>query len=235
MADARLVTHPLFADADPESVNRALDQLPLRRTELATGESLAVQGDPYDALALLVAGRLTATIEDLSGRSLLIETLEAPEILAAPVLFAPTPRIPVTLVTPSTATVFAIKRTDLDRLAVRFPSIYRRLLADAGEKFVFISTKLRLVQFATLRRKIAGYLLSLIREQHGSTALREPDVAREVELPYTRERLAELFGVARPSLSRTLGELVREGAIRVEGSRVGVSSVGLLRAELRGG
>ncbi|TVQ23757.1 MAG: Crp/Fnr family transcriptional regulator [Spirochaetaceae bacterium] len=232
MADARLVLHPLFADADREAISRALDQLRMRRCDAAAGELVLMRGAEYDALGLLVSGALRATIDDMSGRSLLIETLRAPEVLAAPVLYSSQPRLPVTLTAAEPSVLWFIDRADLDRLSVRFPSVYRRLLQDAGDKFVFLSTKLRLIQFTTLRHKIAGFLLPMIRDQtdHPADASDSSDVV--ITLPYSRERMAELFGVARPSLSRALGEFVREGFFDLDGSVVTVRSVSRLAAVL---
>jgi CRP-like cAMP-binding protein len=39
-------------------------------------------------------------------------------------------------------------------------------------------------------------------------------------LPMSKERLAETFGVTRPSLSRELGAMARDGLIAVEGRRI---------------
>jgi Mn-dependent DtxR family transcriptional regulator len=41
-------------------------------------------------------------------------------------------------------------------------------------------------------------------------------------LEASKERLASLFGVARPSLSRELGEMERRGLIRVEGREIAI-------------
>ncbi len=248
MADPRLVTHPLFADLEAADVNRMLDRIRLLRRDLGNDEVFLMQGDEYRNLAILVGGAVRATIEDMSGRSLLVETLTAPDVFAAPVVYSSQPRIPVTLTAACETTIWSIGRDDIDRLGNRFPAVYRRLLCDAGEKFVFLSTKLRLIKFASLRHKVAGYLLSLAREQRGGPG---PDAARSVrppvaapleapleaplvvEPPYTRERLAELFGVARPSLSRTLGELSKEGVLRLAGSQVEIRSIDHLRRILR--
>ena len=47
-------------------------------------------------------------------------------------------------------------------------------------------------------------------------------------MPYSRERLAELFGVTRPSLSRVLGEMANEGIVALAGRRVAVKDRGAL-------
>jgi CRP-like cAMP-binding protein len=44
----------------------------------------------------------------------------------------------------------------------------------------------------------------------------------EVVLPAPKEKMAETFGVTRPSLSRELGAMAREGLIAVDGRRIAI-------------
>ena len=80
-------------------------------------------------------------------------------------------------------------------------------LRDMGDRLVFLAEKVRYIRFATLRQKVCSYLLQL----------RNRSSSNEVTLPYTREKLAEMFGVERPSLSRELSRMVNEGIITIEG------------------
>jgi CRP-like cAMP-binding protein len=51
-----------------------------------------------------------------------------------------------------------------------------------------------------------------------------------VRLDASKERLATLFGVARPSLSRELGELQRRGLVEVRGRTIAIlDPAGLMR------
>ena len=227
MPDGELHRHPLFAGVPHDELAGALSIAwrkgdggssgPARLRDLPAGKTYMVQGDAYHALSLLLAFRLDATPDDFSGKRLLVETILAPETLAAPLLFTDEPEIPVTLTATDDSRVMEIPRATLFAIADRFPVIYRRLLQDAGSRISFLSAKLRLSSFSTLTQKIAGYLLSLV------PAGRSGPVS--VNLPYGREDLASLFGVARPSLSRALGSMVREGLISLHGKKIEIRSV----------
>jgi CRP-like cAMP-binding protein len=67
------------------------------------------------------------------------------------------------------------------------------------------------LSFKTLKGKLAHYLMDLDRHQKQTG---------EILIPRTQEELAELFGVARPSLSRTLRELHHQGIIEANGRKV---------------
>jgi CRP-like cAMP-binding protein len=74
----------------------------------------------------------------------------------------------------------------------------------------FLSNKIKFLSFTTIKGKLAQYLLDLTA-QNGSQSF---------TLPHSQSQLSELFGVARPSIGRTIGELKQEGILRTEGKRV---------------
>jgi CRP-like cAMP-binding protein len=200
-----LAGHPLFSGIERGALTRLLSRIHLKVRHFHGEKIIAIQGTPVTGLVVILDGRVAASIESPDGKALLVETLEAPDLLAPALVFTPEPVMPVTLTAITAGCVVTIDRDDLEHIGEEFPSFYVELLRDVGEKFNFLTTKIRLLQFATLRQKVAGYLLERARITAGTT----------VVLPYGRERLAELFGVARPSLSRTLGAMVEEGLLTV--------------------
>ncbi|MDT8299002.1 MAG: helix-turn-helix domain-containing protein, partial [Spirochaetaceae bacterium] len=85
----------------------------------------------------------------------------------------------------------------------REPMVLRAYLANAGDKVRFLAEKLRLIRFDSLRKKIAGHLLSLASSQN----------TENPRWRYSREQTADLLGVARPSLSRELSQMAEEGLL----------------------
>lgn len=81
--------------------------------------------------------------------------------------------------------------------------LYRNLLATISNKLVYANEKLAIYSLATVRKKIAYYLLGQAKENG------------EIHLKITREELADYLGIQRPSLSRELGRMQREGLIAV--------------------
>jgi CRP-like cAMP-binding protein len=84
----------------------------------------------------------------------------------------------------------------------------------------FLAQKIRFLQFNTIRKKIAEYLLGQMQIQK----------TRSLVLPHSREMMAELFGVSRPSLSRVFSELCQHGVLKSEGKHCTVLEPARLRA-----
>jgi CRP-like cAMP-binding protein len=194
---------PLFRAVHPEELRSWAADSSLSSRDFAAGALVASRGDRCDRLLVLVAGSLDARMVDYSGRQLTIETLKAPTIVAGSILFATEATLPVQLVCEEPARLVYVPRGAILDLCRRSSEFLLGLLRDSGDRVSFLADRIRFLQMQTLRQKMAAHLLDLASAQ-------ATDVLR---MPYSLERLAEVFGVARPSLSRTISELVDAGLV----------------------
>lgn len=86
--------------------------------------------------------------------------------------------------------------------------VIRNLLDIQARNNLQMTKKLHIITNTTLRQKIALWLLEVGK---GTT---------KVTMDMNREELSEYLGVTRPSLSRTLMEMQKQGLIRVEGKTI---------------
>ena len=117
-----------------------------------------------------------------------------------------------------------IPREGLLALCMEHKAVLEALLAEVGARVQTLSEKLRASEFISLREKLADWLLRRA-ELSGSASVR---------MEATRERMAELFGVARPSLSRELGALRKLGILERSGKEIKIRDLAALR-RLRNG
>lgn len=177
------------------------------------GTVLAVAGEPYRGLLVLVRGRILATVDDESGRSLKVAELRAPDAVAPAILFAPDPRLPVSLTADGRCELLLVRRDGVLDLCRRRPRFLENLLGLLGGRIQGLAAALRTARWSTLRSRLAAYL----REQSGRDASR---VGATVVLPHTRDQIASLIGAERPSVSRSLSAMARDGLVTVDGRRV---------------
>lgn len=194
----------LFESFSPRELEQFLGQTRYTVESVPAGTLVAQRGDKYESLKILVQGSLRAEMPDPDGRILIVDHMSAPVCIASAVYFSRKPVFPVNLVTLKPSTIFGIGRATIFGLAASNRGFLESLLADMGDNLQFLAEKLRMSRFASLRQKLAVYLL----RQDGAGAHR-------VELTRTQGELAGFFGVARPSLNRTLKQLEAEGLIRI--------------------
>jgi CRP-like cAMP-binding protein len=218
---AVIATTRLFKDIDVKLLGKALDGARVRIQEFDAGRLVLLAGCAYDDLRVILEGEAAAEMTSGEGKTVIVETLAAPDIVATAVLFSPTRRLPVTLVARSHLRLAVIPRAGLLELSGRFPPLLEALLSDMGQRVAFLADKYRSLSFATLRERLADWLLR--------SAERRPE-GLEVRLASSKERLAAVFGVARPSLSREFGELEERGLVEVQGRRIRILDEGGLKA-----
>lgn len=124
----------LAALGDPRLVGRLADLL--EEVRVPAGQPLIVEGDEADALYLLSAGVLTASIRVRSGASLRLRTMQPGTVVGEAALYGQTRRT-ATVVADTDASVLRLDRATIDRLDTDDPELaaalhrwVARLLAD---------------------------------------------------------------------------------------------------------
>ncbi len=94
--------------------------------------------------------------------------------------------------------------------------IIRNLLDIQARNNLQMTKKLHIVTNTTLRQKIALWILEVSED------------GKKAVMDMNREELADYLGVTRPSLSRTMMEMQKQGLIRIEGKTVWILNAGEL-------
>ena len=215
----------LFEGVGASEVQAFLASIAHSKRTHQQGARLFSRGDPCDELLILLHGELSTVLEISPDKSMTIETLRAPDAIASGIVFAQDNSYPVTGIAATDLGLLAFPRSSVLALCARSPRFLENYLEDMGNKIVFLAEKIRFLKFTTLRQKVAAHLLDLVAKQGRET----------VRLPFSKEALAEVFGVARPSLSRVFSELNAEGVIVGEGRQVEVRRIEVLKTFLESG
>ncbi len=163
---------------------------------------LAIQGDEVNRLMIILQGSARGEMTDFSGHIIKIEDVAAPKPLAGAFLFGNDNRFPVDVVANEPVKVLVIYRDEFLKLLRMNETIQMNYLNLVGSKAQFLSRKIKFLSFKTIKGKIAHYLISLKQDEGGT-----------IHIPASQQELADLFGVARPSVARALGDLEQEGLI----------------------
>ncbi len=164
------------------------------------GECVARQGDKVTSLYMLSKGRVKTEIVSDSGLTLSIEEISAPYPLAAAFLFADENHFPVDVTALEDCEIILISKTSIEEQMVKCKAFLRGFMAFIANRVQFLSERLKIFSQKGLKAKIAYYILQL--DKNGL-----------FELDRSITSLADYFGVERPSLSRAISEMVRDGII----------------------
>jgi len=167
------------------------------------GEWIAQQGDMVNALYILLKGSAKTEMISNSGTVLNIETINAPNLLAPAFLFAANNRFPVDVVALEDCEIVLISKDSIMKELTCNESFLQGFMVFNSNRVHFLSERLKLLSTKTIKGKLAQYIL-----------------ARTNNMNFTLDRkqaeLADYFGVTRPSLSRSLSEMIDEGIIALK-------------------
>lgn len=161
-------------------------------------------------LLILLEGSIRGEMMDYSGKTVKIEDIEGPNLLAPAFLFGSNNKFPVTIIANNGCNILSISKASFIELLQMNSEILANFLNNISNRAQFLSNKLRFLAFQTIKGKIAHFLLQISKKTGKDEFL----------LPKSQNELAEMFGVARPSLGRAIRELNNDGLIMAEGKKV---------------
>lgn len=160
------------------------------------------QGDLCDALNILMSGSVKTEMITENGNIMGIEIIKAPRPLAPAFLFSTNNRFPVDVITLEEAEILRIPKNEVVRLMTLRPDFMQQFLTHNANRTQFLTNRLQLLSIKTIKGKIAHFLLEQADEYGDSFVLNR-----------NQTELADFFGVARPSLARSISEMIQDGII----------------------
>lgn len=218
MLDYDISTCPLFAEIDVTEQEAFLNRLVSNKNVYEKGQTVARQGDEIKHLYLLVKGTVRTEMITQEGNLLEIEFIDAVRPLAPAFMFAQNNRFPVDVITIDECHFLLIPKDVWLSEMMRNETLLTNFLRLNSNMTVFLSQKLQMISIKSLKGKLSLFILEHTTEEKKSFTLKR-----------NRTQLAEYFGVQRPSLARTINELVEKDIIAIDKREVTV----LKRDELR--
>jgi CRP/FNR family transcriptional regulator len=210
---------PLFRDLNPEDLKALEGEARARR--LKRGEVLFLEGEPVHSLFVVEKGLIKVYKLDPEGRKQVVLHLEGPgRVLAEVALFLDRPTYPASAEALEESQVLAIPKERFFQLVEARPPLARTLIRYLARRQGQLLHLLDRLVFHEVRERLAEYLLETLATE-GQGFL----------LP-TNSELAALLGTVPEAVSRNLGELYRQGLIRLQGRRVYVDRLEDLRSLL---
>jgi len=200
---------PLFLGLNVQEITFLISKVQHQIKHFSNNEVLAFSGDRIEKAMILLEGKLKGEMVDYSGTSLKIEELDPPQMVAPAFLFGPQSIFPVNLSALSEGKMLIIYKKDFTLLLSNDLRVLTNYLNIVSGKAQFFSHKIALLSYKTIKEKIASYLLNQLDPGTSSLVINQ-----------SQKGLAEMFGVARPSLARTISNMEEDEIIRWERNRV---------------
>jgi len=208
---------PVFRNTTPSRIEELMQKITWQTRRYSRGEMVAQADDPCNFLMIVVEGSVKGEMTDASGKVIKIEDIVSPRPIALAFIFGQQNRFPVNVTANEDTVILLIPKPDLISMLQSDKQVLHNMLDAISSRGQFLSQKIRTLSMKSLRDKVGHMLLDLSKEQ-----------GKVVMLPGSQSELADFFGVARPSLARTLGELADEGIITVDRRSITIHDINRL-------
>lgn len=179
------------------------------------GDTIVWAGDDIDFVASVVTGvaALSQTMED--GRTQMVGLLFPSDFIGRPGRNLAS----FDVVAVSDVTLCCFRKKPFEELVLTTPSISHRLLEMTLDELDAAREWMLLLGRKTAREKIASLIALTARRSNAIRSSKERDHAIIVDLPLTRDAMADYLGLTLETVSRQISSLKRDGVIELDGKR----------------
>jgi CRP/FNR family transcriptional regulator/CRP/FNR family cyclic AMP-dependent transcriptional regulator len=183
--------------------------------------------DPGNALFILKSGLVKITIEDQNGREIILRMLYPTDFFGEMSLLDGMPRS-ATVTTQEPSDALMIYREHFLALIEKSPRILLNMTAVLSRRLRKVNELIRSLVFHDVYGKVARVLLTLAAEKGRAT-----EQGTVIDLRLTQQELAELAGMSRETMTRTLRDFQQAGCLRIESGIITILEIGMLQREMR--
>ena len=211
----------LFDNIDKTEIPNILNNFKSQKKLYEKGNIIIDMGDKVEAIYLILNGKIEISKEYDDTRKNIVNILESGEIFAEAMALS-TNKI-------SQITAISLSKSELIKIDIKniFDNNFEKnkninknifienLLKIISDKNKFLSIKNDILSQKSLRSKIILYLEYMSNMQK----------SEKINIPYSRDKLAEFISADRSALSRELNRLAKEKMIELNGNKINIIDI----------
>ncbi|TXJ20631.1 Crp/Fnr family transcriptional regulator [Brachyspira aalborgi] len=207
----------LFDNIDKKEIPNILNNFKSQKKLYEKGNIIIDMGDKVEAIYLILNGKIEISKEYDDTRKNIVNILESGEIFAEAMALSTNKISQITAISLSKSEILKINiKYIFDNNLEKNKNIFiENLLKIISDKNKFLSMKNDILSQKSLRSKIILYLEYMSNMQK----------SEKINIPYSRDKLAEFISADRSALSRELNRLAKEKMIELNGNKINIIDI----------
>jgi CRP-like cAMP-binding protein len=202
---------PLFKRIDREGLSKMLNCLKPIIKKYKYREIVALYDQPLSGIGIVVSGKVALTKETYSGNRIMLGILGSGDIFGETAAFSNERTWPVTVIAHEDCKLLFLPpdkiKGNCSNICAAHSILILNMLNILSNKALMLNKKIEHLSAKSIRGKISSYLL----EEYGRNN------QNEFTIPMKKHELADYLGIPRPSLSREMIMMKRDGIIDYDG------------------
>jgi CRP-like cAMP-binding protein len=210
---------PLFQGINDTALNTMLECLKPQVRQYKQREIVALHGQPFLGIGIIVSGKVSLNKETYSGNRIILNILDTGDIFGEMVAFSDTRVWPVTVITQEDSCLLFLPPDKVlgncANVCASHSTLIMNTLKILSNRALLLNRRIEHLSARSVRGKVSRYLMDLYN-QNGQPSL---------TIPMKRHEMADYLNIPRPSLSRELADLRDAGVIEFAGHNITLKKV----------
>ena len=212
----------LFIGLNDESIKNVLKEIKYYIKNYSKGEIIAHEDDECSSLSLILDGTIEIQRLYSNGKYIVLSRLDQGDVFGEALVFSKSKTYPATVIALNECKVLFINKNDILKICSYEEKILENFVSLLSNKVFILNSKIKSISFKSICQKIINYILNEVKEQKSNS----------IVLRNTKEEIAAILGIPRPSLSRELIKLRDMNYIEFDRKEISVLDIESLEEEL---
>lgn len=182
------------------------------------GEVIHFQNELCNTMEVILKGQALIQKIDENGNILTISSFSAGEIIGANLLFSSQKHYPMTVISKDNSVLLHVNADFVLDLCKRDSHFLISLINIISDKTLTLTNKINSISLKTIREFIVDFLIYEYHLQKNT----------KITLNTSKKEIAERFGIQRPSLSRELSKMRKEGLIDYDANTITIKALSII-------
>lgn len=198
-----LSKNKLFTNFENQEITDFIISSHSKTYDYQAGQIMAIRGELLTKIGLVLSGEVEIQKSYPSGKIVVVNKIPAGGVFGEVAIFSSKKTFPSTVVASLDTKIMFLAKTDIIEICFQNKKFLNNLLYLLSEKILILDHKLHFLSGENIRQKLCLYLIESYEKQETLT----------IRLDMSKRKMAEQFGITRPSLSRELMLMKKEGLI----------------------
>ena len=182
--------------------------------EYRRGEIIFFENDSEKKLYLLVDGQVKLSMLSSEGREKVMTILQGGDIFGEISLFDHDPH-PLTAEVLEKARLMILDWNDLEEIIMEQPRLALKIIEALSKKTRLLTSQVRDLVFHDAKGRLANLLIRFANDFG-----QDVEEGTMIEIILTHQEIANLLGVSRVTVTKTLNKLIDEGIIKIKERKI---------------
>ncbi|PKM94287.1 MAG: transcriptional regulator [Firmicutes bacterium HGW-Firmicutes-1] len=222
--ESTLTKVELFQDINDIQLDSMLSCLKPKISYYKKGENIAIAGDRFEGIGIVLEGEIMITKENAAGNRVILTKLQKESIFGEMIAFSHVNVWPATVIVLEDCSIMFIEPNKIigscQQACSSHTTLILNMLKIISKRALVLNRKVEYLAIKSMREKISTFLLEQFNMTGKTTFM----------IALNRNELADFLNVSRPSMSREIAKMKDEGILDYYKSSFKIVNLELLKA-----